>query len=308
MYETQVRLMCVLAHPDDESMAVGGLLAHYGEQNVEIALICATRGEHGWQGPQDNYPGGEALGQLRTRELLSAAEVLGVQHVHFLGYEDGRLDEAEPDAVISQIVSEIRRFRPQVVVTFDPLGAYGHPDHIAISQFTSAAIVAAANPLYFAGPWPPFQVEKLYYLVWTQPVWERYEAIFGKLETTIDGVERRAQSWVDWAVTTRLDTADQWQRVVAAILCHGSQVPSPSRLMNLSEANQRQLWGQQHFYRVFSLVNGGRHVETDLFEGIRTPLPRGYYRRTPDNATQPPHSKQASHGQSTYAPAPVPVT
>lgn len=286
MYDTQPRLMCILAHPDDESLAVGGILAHYSEMDVEIALVCATRGEHGWFGPPAEYPGVEALGRLRERELLSAAEILGIQEVRFLGYVDGELDRAEPDEVIGKLVAELRRFRPHVVVTFDPLGGYGHPDHIAISQFATAAVAAAANPLYFAGPWPPYQVEKLYFQVWTQGDWARYEDIFGALEMEIDGVARNSQSWAEWAVTTQVDTAHHWQRVLSAVLCHQSQLIAPERLIALDESQHRLLWGNRRFYRAMSLVNGGRGPEMDLLEGLRCRLPRSYYRRSATQTTQ----------------------
>src|SRR5574341_1465404 len=136
-----LKLMCVLAHPDDECLGTGGILARYEAEGVETYLVTATRGEHGWWGEEKDYPGPEALGQIREAELRASAQALGLREVNLLDYLDGALDQAGPAQAIAKIVGHLRRVRPHVVVTFGPEGAYGHPDHIAISQFTSAAIV-----------------------------------------------------------------------------------------------------------------------------------------------------------------------
>jgi LmbE family N-acetylglucosaminyl deacetylase len=155
------------------------------------------------------------------------------------------------------------------VVTFDPNGAYGHPDHIAICQFTTAAIVAAADPHYHDTYQLPHRVAKLYYLVTTPEELAAYQAAFGDLVMEIDGVERRATGWQPWAITTQIDTGSYWQQVWQAISCHRSQLPGYQSLQTLSEHQHRQLWGAQAFYRAFSLVNGGRDIERDLFAGLR---------------------------------------
>ena len=138
------RLLCVFAHPDDETLGAGSTLAKYAAAGVELYLVTATRGERGWQGDPSADPGPQALGEIRTAELLAAAQVLGIRNVQFLNYLDGDLDQADPAEAIGRIVTHIRRIRPQVVITFGPDGSYGHPDHIAISQFTSAAAVERA--------------------------------------------------------------------------------------------------------------------------------------------------------------------
>src|SRR4051812_25659316 len=153
-----LKLLCVLAHPDDESLGNGGMLAKYGAEGVETYVLTATRGERGWFGPPEDNPGMTELGQIRESELRAAAAVLGVCEVTLLDYIDGDLDQADPAEAIAQIVAHIRRIRPQVVTTFDPSGAYGHPDHIAICQFTTAATVAAADPTYMPGDHPAHRV------------------------------------------------------------------------------------------------------------------------------------------------------
>src|SRR4051812_28664308 len=118
-------LMCILAHPDDESLGTGGILARYAAEGVATSLITATRGERGWQGNPAAYPGSHALGQMREAELRAAAHVLGLREVAFLDYQDGELDRAHPAEAIGRLVAHVRRLRPDVVVTFDPTGLYG---------------------------------------------------------------------------------------------------------------------------------------------------------------------------------------
>lgn len=268
---TPLKLMACLAHPDDESLGTGGILARYAAEGVLTTLVTATRGERGWFGRPEAYPGPEALGRQRTAELLAAAQVLGLRRVRLLDYGDGELDRAEPAVVIRQLVDELRRERPHVVVTFDPHGYYGHPDHIAIAQFTAAALVAAADP-DFAGESgrPAHRTAKLYYLAPGAGQQAAYQAAFGELAMTIDGVVRRATPWAEWAITTRVDTAAHWPRVWQAVACHRSQLPGYQVLRDLPAEHHQNLWGSQTFYRAFSLVNGGRTLEHDLFAGLRT--------------------------------------
>lgn len=267
---SNLKLMCVLAHPDDESLGTGGILAKYAAEGIKTYLVTATRGERGWFGDPNEYPGPKALGRLREAELYAAAGVLGLQEVAFLDYKDGELDQVDPAGAIVKIVDHLRRVRPQVVVTFDPVGAYGHPDHVAISQFTTAAVVAAADPGYAeAQPWPPHRVSKLYYFAATAQKIAACQATFGELALEVDGVQRLATAWEPWSITTRIETGAYWRRVWHAILCHRSQLPGYEELTNLPEAQQQILWGTETYYRALSLVNGGRAIEQDLFQGLR---------------------------------------
>lgn len=262
-----LRLLCVLAHPDDESLGMGGTLAKYGAQGVETYVVCATRGERGWRGPKEEDPGLEALGQIREAELREAARVLGVREVAFLDYIDGDLDKADPAEATCRIVHHLRRLRPDVVVSFGPDGSYGHPDHIAICQLTAAALVCAAQADYAMGQ-RPHRVAKFYYLVDSKPLMELFNQMAGGLGITVDGVRREFAGWDEWAISARIDASDYWQTAWQAILCHQSQSHTLEVLGNLPEETHRQVWGQGSFYRVYSLVNGGRQLEHDLFEGL----------------------------------------
>lgn len=267
--ERGLRLLCILAHPDDESLATGGTLAKYAAEGVETYLITATRGERGWAGDPAEDPGPESLGQVRTVELQAAAAVLKLREATILGYPDEGLHRIDPAEVVDRLVEHLRRIRPQVVLTFGPDGATGHPDHIAISQLTTAAVLHAANPDARNGcSARAHQVAKLYYRIETCADIAAFEAVFGRLSLTIDGVERRWGGWPDWALTTRLDTTPYWEQVWQAIACHRSQLPGLAALNALPPDQHQRLWGPQGFYRTFSLVNGGGEVETDLFDGL----------------------------------------
>ena len=270
------RLMAILAHPDDESLGVGGTLAKYASEGIEVFLLTATRGDGGrYRGfpPNDpQHPGAAALGKIRESELHAAALVLGIREVSLLDYRDGHLDGANAREVIAAIAKHLRRVQPDVVITFGPDGAYGHPDHIAISQFTAAAITAAAFPAFpdaENADTRPHAVSKFYYIAWPTSTWSAYQSAFRKLVSTVDGVERQAVPWPDWEITSVIDTRSNWSTVWKAISCHESQIAAYEALKNLSPQDHEALWGAQSFYRVFSIVNGGRTRETDLLEGIR---------------------------------------
>jgi LmbE family N-acetylglucosaminyl deacetylase len=271
MLASELRLMCVLAHPDDESLGTGGALAKYASEGVPTYLVMATRGERGRFGDSKESPGPDIVGRAREAELLAAARELGLREVRFLDYPDGALDQVDPAEAIEKIAGHLRRVRPHVVVTFGPDGAYGHPDHIAISQLTTAAIVCAADPSFGVQPasGEPHRVAKLYYIAWSPKKWAAYEAALRKLIFKVDGEERQAVPWPDWAITTVIDTSRVSPTVWQAVRCHKTQMTIYQKLEELPEEHQRSLFGTQEFYRAFSLVNGGRAQESDLFEGLR---------------------------------------
>jgi LmbE family N-acetylglucosaminyl deacetylase len=266
---SSLRLMCVVAHPDDESIAFGGTLAKYAAEGIETYLVIATRGERGWFGRWEDYPGAKALGTIRESEVRKASQTLGISQLDFLDYIDGNIDQVDEAEIIAKITRLVRHIRPHVVVTFGPDGLYGHPDHIAISQFTTSAIMCATDQNYaYSRDLEPHSVSKLYYRIAPQDWFTRFIPIFGEMIMFVDGQERRAHPWVDWIITTRVNTGMHWQRTWQAIRCHQTQIPGQHILQKLSEEDHRQLWGQQEFYRVFSQVNGGRREEHDLFEGL----------------------------------------
>jgi len=247
---------------------MGGVLARYAQEGVETFVLTATRGQRGRFFDNTNRPDDDTVGRVREEELRCAARELGVRELTILDYRDGSLDRADSAEATSTIATHIRRVRPQVVLTFDQYGAYGHPDHIAICQFATAACVAAADPSSGASG-EPHRVAKLYYMVHDRAKWDAYQAAFKKLVSNVDGVERIGTAWPDWSITTRIDTRKAWPIVWRAVQCHRTQNAIYANLATLSDADHEAIWGAQAYYRVFSTVNGGRALETDLFTGVR---------------------------------------
>lgn len=128
------RMLVILAHPDDESFAVGGTLAKYAHQGVQVVLLCATRGEAGVPGAKP-----EEAGEIREQELRNAAEHLGIE-VYFLGYQDGELSKVNPATLLENITCWIGLVQPQVILTFGPDGISGHPDHVTVSHIVTQAV------------------------------------------------------------------------------------------------------------------------------------------------------------------------
>jgi LmbE family N-acetylglucosaminyl deacetylase len=266
----RLKLLAVFPHPDDETLGMGSTLARYAAEGVETYLVCATRGERGWFDSEGPDPGLAEVGRIREAELRCASESLGLHEVSFLDCIDGEVDQAKPEAIIGKIVTHIRRIRPHVVVTFAPDGAYGHPDHIALSQFTQGATVCAADRNFVdARVQDPHRVLKFYYMVDSLDIVQAANEAFGGISMEIDGVTRHHVGWEDWQITTSVDNGAYLELVKRAMLCHKSQIPGYHPIDQWPLAKLSRIFGTGQFYRVFSLVNGGREKETDLFEGLR---------------------------------------
>ncbi len=163
-------LLFSFAHPDDESFSAAGTAMKYAAGGATIVLSTATLGERGKCGePAVCAP--EELPVVRERELRTAASVIGFDELHLLGYRDRELADAPVEEIRSKLVTLIRRVRPSVVFTFDPNGFNLHPDHVAISRFTSDAIAVAADPRWLPDAGPAHVVPRL---LWTPPLppWE----------------------------------------------------------------------------------------------------------------------------------------
>ncbi|MBK9207983.1 MAG: PIG-L family deacetylase [Anaerolineales bacterium] len=266
-----LNLLAVFAHPDDESMGMGATLAKYSAEGVDTHLICASRGERGWFGSEEQFPGPERLGQIRTVELQNAVRELGMKSLHFLDYIDGDVDQAPHVEAIAKIVTHIRKIKPQVVVTFPPDGNYGHPDHVAIGQFTCAAIVCAADSSYVDPQGLAAHcVSKLYYMVDGENFINLVAPFMGDMTFPVDDQIRGEFPWKDWMITTKIDMAEHCIAAWKAIQCHQSQLSTLGALAELpSDSAASVLAMQGTFYRAFSLVNGGRKIESDFFEGLR---------------------------------------
>jgi LmbE family N-acetylglucosaminyl deacetylase len=282
MTETKKTILAVLAHPDDESFGMGGTLAYYSSQGVDVHLVCATKGEAG-----DVYPeymqGYESVADCRVAELNCAAEKLGLKSVNFLNYRDsgmaGSDDNQHPNALVAQpldlvaakIVPYIRRLQPQVVLTFDPVGGYHHPDHIAINKATQIAFHAAGDPDKFPGDLPPHHPDKLYYEIFPRKAIRivvralrmvgRDPKKFGRNHdidlTVLAGDD-------DYPVHARINYRSVRDRKKAADHCHASQLDwgESNTMYGLYE---RLTPPREYFMRAHPPVNGTRKVK-DLFQ------------------------------------------
>jgi LmbE family N-acetylglucosaminyl deacetylase len=285
---SSLTLMAVFAHPDDESFGSGGMLARYGaDPDVRVVLVCATRGEAGEiSDPRLATP--ERLGEAREQELRCACRVLRIDALYFLGYRDsgmaGTAENQDPralamadfDEAVGKIVAHIRRERPDVVVTFDEMGGYGHPDHIAVHYHTEAAFAAAADPSRYreqieAGL-APHQARKLYYTAIPRRF---FRALVEKMQEL--GMEiperylqrRDAFGLPDEACTTDIDVQDFWDLKRAAVQCHATQLQPDNFFALLPPELMRQLQAWECFQLAQTFVDGDES-DHDLFAGLRT--------------------------------------
>lgn len=282
MHFMQTRsLLSVFAHPDDESFGVGGTLAYYAAQGHTVALVCATRGEVGEiADPALATP--QTLGDVRTAELNCAAQVLGVSEVILLGYCDsgmaGTPENQDPRAfmnapaeeVVERLVGIIRRLRPQVVITFDPYGGYGHPDHIAIHRHTVAAFHAAGDPARYPQQGVPWQPARLFYTVWPRSfiraLREQAQAL-GLDMAEIEALERSEAGWPDDQIQVTLDVSGQLAVKWQALHCHGTQFGADNLFRRLPEAAIKQALGYEHFALAWPPPAPGERLP-DLFAGL----------------------------------------
>lgn len=267
-------LLAIFAHPDDESFGPGGTLAKYGAEGVAVHLICATRGE---AGESDAADLGECddLACRREQELRCAADILGLSEVHLLGYRDSgmagslanqhprALTQANPDVLVEQVADLMRRLRPQVALTFDPFGGYGHPDHIAMHRATVAAferLPESERPqkLYFA----VFPRTAMRWAVRLMPLFGVNPEAIGKNRD----INLRAALEHELPVTTRIDIGDYYEIKQRAGGCHSSQLSGPGSFWGrLPRWLARRVQSTETFHRAAPPFRQGDRGERDLF-------------------------------------------
>lgn len=251
--QSSLHLLCILAHPDDEVLATGGILARYAAEGVETSLLTATYGERAWHGDADAYPGPQAFAHTRKDELRAAARVLGLRRVRFLNQLHGEIGQADATDLVATIARAIRFLRPDVVITYGPESRASQTDHALIGHFTAAAVLEAADcNEQISGIWGPYRVPKLYYLAASPERAARLDTLSGEA-----------------AITTRIDSSAYVGQVQHALSCHESQLPRYAGLAALSEAQQRELWGVNELFCASGPVTAGDEVEDDLFAGLR---------------------------------------
>lgn len=150
---SNIRLLGLFAHPDDEVFCIGGTVAKYAASGAETMVVSFTRGEAG-QIRDASIATRRTLGATREQELHRSCSQLGVQHIRCLDYGDGKLKDIPQEQLVRHVTEIIREFQPDIVFTFDDTGAYGHPDHIVISRVTTIACRQSGDPQAF-----PEQIE-----------------------------------------------------------------------------------------------------------------------------------------------------
>ncbi len=277
----QRTLLAVFAHPDDESFGVGGTLAHYARQGVRVVLVCATRGEVGEiADPALATP--ETLAEVREQELRCAARELGIAKVIFLDYRDsgmaGTPANAHPQAlvnapaadVVSRLVGIIRRERPDVVVTFEPHGGYGHPDHIAIHHHTVAAFHAAADAHEFEDLGAPWQARRLFYTAVPRRMFREVREFLkarGIDTRNLDTLLASGMGWPDEAINVVVDVSDSVDAKWRAIHCHRTQLGPDNFFIRLPEEMRRTVFAREYFALAWPAVGDDVRLH-DLFENL----------------------------------------
>ena len=239
-----LKLLCVVAHPDDECFAFGGALALAASAGVETYVICLTDGQAA--SARGQAASGEELGRMRRAEFAASCEVLGVKHHELLDYDDGRLEFVDFARVAGRLVERIRRFRPDVVVTFGGDGGLNtHADHMTVSMLTTAAFHWAGRERRYPELAQAFQPRRLYYL-----------------STDFFMEDRQAPLPVPW--TVKLDVRSVLQRKMEAFRAHTSQTPLVERTKDLFATH-----GDYEFYALAASPEA-RPAEqaTDLFAGL----------------------------------------
>jgi LmbE family N-acetylglucosaminyl deacetylase len=270
--DRELTLMAVHAHPDDEVLGTGGVFARYADEGIRTVLVTCTNGEQG-DGPGGVKPGEpghdeDAVRARRLEELRDSVAHLGVHHVELLGYRDSGMAgwdaNGNPDvfanvevaAAAARLGELMERYRPQVVITYDENGGYGHPDHIQAHRITVAAAEAGGVP------------RKLYYTaVPRDRIAEMMKYLRGSGVDVGDVELPEDFGTPDEQITTVVDVTPYAERKRKALEAHASQGDNIF-LLRLPEEIQSQAFGHEFFVRHLSTV-AAPDQEDDLFAGIR---------------------------------------
>jgi LmbE family N-acetylglucosaminyl deacetylase len=284
---TAYRLLAILAHPDDESFGTGGTLAHYTARGVEVHYLCMTDGASGTVEPQflEDY---DSITELRAAELACASEQLGLASHFFSGYRDsgmaGSEDNTLPDALANQPVEEvaavvahhIRRIKPQVVITHDPIGGYMHPDHIMSNRATTLAFELAGDAEALPDePLPAYQPQKLYYSTFSKrflkfliimlKLFRRDPSKFGRNQDLDlqDLVEAG-----DFPIHARIPIRAALPVRDAASDCHASQLGGGPPNSGIAGQLLRLFFRSENFMLAVP-AQAPEQIERDLFTGVQ---------------------------------------
>lgn len=280
------RILIAFAHPDDESFGLGGLISKYVDEGADVYLICTTNGDAGTIDPE-MLKGYESKAALRLAELDCASKLLGFKEVFTFGYKDSGMmgapenDDPEsswfiwthtPEAMTRRVVEVIRQVQPQVVITFNEYGGYGHPDHIAIQRATTQAFHKANDPDFITPGYQPYQPQKLYYN--SIPAWL---VRIGILRAQMKGQDPRKMGRnndIDMMAIVenarpphvRVNISKYMDAWAAASACHTSQ--GGGRGGSVPQWIRRAFGVNQGLTRVYPPAPTNRVDEYDLFANV----------------------------------------
>lgn len=278
------KILAVLAHPDDESFGLGGTLALYARRGYETYYVCATRGEAG-SADEEFLKGFKDTAEMRTDELNRAAKELGLKEVHFLGYRDSGMPGMEanqhPDAQINhpieevagRVVKHIRTIKPDVVITFDPIGGYRHPDHIHIHKATVLAFANADDETFYPEHGEGFKPQALYFQVFPRGflrAMTRLMPLFGKDPTKWGrngDINLKELAEVDFPVHVRVNIRPVVDVKRKAGEQHASQGGIQMR-RGLMGFVTKVFGEREDFMQAYPPADGDFKRKNDLFEGI----------------------------------------
>ncbi len=246
-------VLCAFAHPDDEGFATGGTLAMLVHRGAQVTLVCATNGEVGEiSDPSLATP--ETLGQVRQEELRQAMAITGIPDLRFLHYRDSGMDgtpdnqhpnallQAEPDRVVSQLVAVIRDVQPDIVITHDPTGGYGHLDHKAMCQHATAAFTLADDPEQTGS-------RCLYYVCFPRSAFRRMWQDMRSMGISppFASQELDALGTPDDEVTTIVDVTPFVDTKIASLACHRTQITADGPFSQLPPEMLRDIMRTEYF-------------------------------------------------------------
>lgn len=279
------KLMAIFAHPDDEG-AVAGTLAYYARHNTEVTLVCATKGEVGEiSDPTLATP--ETLSAVRQKELEAACKLLGIEHLEFLGWRDSGMEgtsenedpralvQANPNEVIGKLVGLMRQYQPDVVITFEPFGWYGHPDHQVMSRWATAAYDLAGKVTAYPESGEVWQPKRLFHAVIP------FSKFRGMIETAVAAgyldeegfgidIPEEQQLKTETAVTHLIDIQDMFDTKQSAMMAHRTQFGENNMFRKIPRELMLTVSGNEHFIQVSPKppANLSKKRLTDLFADL----------------------------------------
>jgi N-acetyl-1-D-myo-inositol-2-amino-2-deoxy-alpha-D-glucopyranoside deacetylase len=292
---TERSILFVHAHPDDECLPTGVTIARYAAEGAHVTVVTCTRGEVG-EIVVDELKhladdGEDALGEHRVTEMANAAAALGLRDHRWLGgvgrYRDSGMmgtpenDDprafwrADVDEAVHELTKIIREVRPQVVVTYDDTGGYGHPDHIQAYRVTVAAIEAARDPARYPDAGPAWTVRKRYESAMPKSLlrkgFEYFKASGDEFFNSFESADDLPFGVDDDVITTRVEGSAYLERKFAAMRAHRSQIDQDGVFFALPEELRAEAFGAECFVLANGTPGGERDAngwETDLFAGI----------------------------------------